>query len=264
MQPKTENSIAIYYLYNSGFVIELGGDVLILDYYRNRFNTEWSIPLPEHPASYDSVTVFVSHSHRDHYNPKIFSWQNERSDIAYVLSEDIKGASEKRKNTDYVSASINYMAEGDMRSVNGHTIKAFGSTDEGISFYIQSRGVYIFHSGDLNDWHWSDESSTAEISEAKERFRQELMKIKNAVQRVDIACFPVDQRMGTDYYRGAVSFCETIKPTYFIPMHFQDNYNLPKAFQDEIAPFTRLIPIRHELDRIEFIQHEPDRVELKV
>ena len=39
-------------------------------------------------------------------------------------------------------------------------VKAYGSTDAGVSFLVTtSGGRKIFHAGDLNDWHWQDDSS---------------------------------------------------------------------------------------------------------
>ena len=46
-------------------------------------------------------------------------------------------------------------------------IQAFGSTDVGISFLIHLQGKSIFHAGDLNNWHWSEESTEQEIRKAE-------------------------------------------------------------------------------------------------
>ena len=35
------------------------------------------------------VTVFVSHAHRDHFNPMILRWRVRRPDIQYIFSDDI-------------------------------------------------------------------------------------------------------------------------------------------------------------------------------
>ena len=55
-------------------------------------------------------------------------------------------------------------------------IEAFGSTDVGISFLIDLQGVRLFHAGDLNNWHWSEESTPQEIRKAEGDF---LAEIKN-------------------------------------------------------------------------------------
>ena len=48
-------------------------------------------------------------------------------------------------------------------SLKGVKIKAFGSTDIGISFLVSVDGVDIFHAGDLNWWHWWDEDGMSVI-----------------------------------------------------------------------------------------------------
>ena len=52
----------------------------------------------------------------------------------------------------------------------GGTRAASGSTDEGVSFCVDFAGVTLFHAGDLNLWHWRDESSVTEIESAQRAF----------------------------------------------------------------------------------------------
>jgi len=82
----------IFYLYNSGFAIELDNDALIIDYYRGSLGKSWKAPLDKHPSEYRAVYVLASHVHGDHYNRVIFDWLSERADIHYILSDDIRHA----------------------------------------------------------------------------------------------------------------------------------------------------------------------------
>ena len=43
--------------------------------------------------------------------------------------------------------------------------------------------------------------------------------------------FPVDNRMGKDYYKGAQQFVEQIKTSIFVPMHFDETYKQADAFE---------------------------------
>lgn len=52
--------------------------------------------------------------------------------------------------------------EGDCYADDVLRVHAFGSTDVGISFLVEAEGKKIFHAGDLNNWHWMDESSEVE------------------------------------------------------------------------------------------------------
>ena len=100
------------------------------------------------------------------------------------------------------------------------TIKAFGSTDVGISFLIETEGRRIFHAGDLNNWHWKDESTPQEVAEAEGNYLKELDIIAKETSVMDLVMFPVDPRLGTDFMRGAQQFIDRIKTSVFVPMHF--------------------------------------------
>ena len=231
----------IFYLYNSGFAIELGGDALIIDYYKGSLNKPWKTPLDKHPGDYRDVYVFASHAHGDHYNRKIFSWLSEREDIRYILSEDIRSAVPSDILNKDGPHSIAFIKDGDGLRAENLDIRAYGSTDEGVSFHIRdANGISIFHAGDLNYWHWRDESTDAEVAEAYAAFAKELEKIKKGVASIDAAFFPVDPRMGSDYYRGATLFCEAMKPSLFIPMHFSSVFNPPQDFYGEVASYTKV------------------------
>jgi L-ascorbate metabolism protein UlaG (beta-lactamase superfamily) len=233
----------VYYLYNSGFSIELDGNLIVIDYFRGSFGKPWRTPSPRRPSEYGRILVLASHSHRDHYNPRIFSWRGENPSVSYVLSDDIeppRGGSGE--------ACCARLRVGGEAIVGGDKIVAYGSTDQGISFIVQSGGLSIFHAGDLNCWHWADESTAAEANAAKAAFARELGRIEAGVPKIDVAFFPVDPRQGSDYWRGAVMFCEKMRPTYFFPMHFQDNFEQPQAFE-EISQFTKLQKINGELQR---------------
>lgn len=234
--------VNIYYLYNSGFSIELGEDAVIVDYYKGGLGTPWRTPLARNPGEYRGVYVLSSHVHGDHYNAGIFDWRSERADIHYVLSEDIKHAAANpariKKRGHRVPV---FLRDGDSARVADLDIRAYGSTDAGISFHIVSDdGTSLFHAGDFNYWHWRDESTDAEVSEADAAFTGTLEKIRRGIDRLDIAFFPVDPRMGCDYYRGAVRFCEAMKPALFIPMHFSSKFAPPPEFYDEINRYAKV------------------------
>ena len=219
----------VTYLNNSGFLMEKGNQALVVDCFD-----------PEaHPAlmadklsGYDTVTVFASHIHDDHYSPVIFGLGG---DPAFVLSFDIPA--------NPGNFSLN---PGESCEVNGMKVSAFGSTDLGVSFYLQfADGYKVFHAGDLNNWHWFDEGGEAYKQQAEGDFLRELEKVKAAIPAgtLDVAFFPVDPRMGSDYYRGAIQFAEALRPKVFIPMHFGAEFAPPEAFFEEIAPFTKVVPV---------------------
>ena len=243
----------IYYLFNSGFTIEIGEDALIIDYYRGSLGKPWLAPLSRKPSEYRNVYVFSSHAHGDHYNRRIFDWLSERADIKYVLSSDIRHAVPAALLKKEGPHSIAFMEAGDALRAGTLDVKAYGSTDEGVSFHITAEdGTSLFHAGDLNYWHWRDESTEGEIAEARDRFAAELAKIRAGIPKLDVAFFPVDPRMGSDYYRGAIMFCEQLKPAHLVPMHFSTVFSPPSDFFREASPYTKVAQIGSGAEKIVF------------
>lgn len=232
--------VRINYLYNSGFYIELEKHILIFDYYLDD-TFEGKKGINYGSIGYDDLKnekellVFSSHSHSDHYNPIIFNWKSINSRIKYILSSDIKPSIEQQE--------VCFMKAYDEMNVGEVKIHAFGSTDIGISFYIEVEGIKIFHAGDLNWWHWWD-CTLEENKTAEAQFKKEIDLIKDF--KIDIAFFPVDSRLREDYRMGGDYFIKNLKPQYFIPMHFREDYASIAKFKSEQAhSFTSIITIEH-------------------
>lgn len=148
--------------------------------------------------------------------------------LKYIFSKDIL----KRRRAKAEDAF--YMKKGDVYQDEHLTIRAFGSTDVGISFLIETQGKQIFHAGDLNNWHWKDESTPQEVAEAEGNYLKELDIIAKYTQAMDVVMFPVDPRLGTDFMRGAQQFIDRIKTGIFVPMHFWERPAEVMAF----APYA--------------------------
>ena len=152
------------------------------------------------------VAALVSHDHADH-------WRSAAVACADVL---VRG-----------------MVPGEMREIYGARIRAYGSTDEGVSFLISVEGKQIFHAGDLNFWHWAEESTPEEVAQARADYEDVLSTLRG--EQIHAAMFPVDPRMGRDFALGAELFLKEIQPEKLIPMHF---WNHPEAAWE----FARLHP----------------------
>lgn len=154
------------YIYHSGFAIEAEGVTLIIDYYKDSSETELNKGivhdrLLQRPGK---LYVLASHFHPDHFNREVLTWKEQRPDIIYIFSKDIlKHHRAQKEDAIYINKGEEY--EDDMLR-----IQAFGSTDVGISFLIHLQGKSIFHAGDLNNWHWSEESTEQEIRKAEGDF----------------------------------------------------------------------------------------------
>ena len=215
------------YIYHSGFAIEAKEVTVIIDYYKDSSEEEFNKGivhdyLLKKPGA---LYVLASHFHPDHFNREVLSWKAERPDIRYIFSKDIL------KHRRASAEDATYIDKGDVYEDDHIRIRAFGSTDVGISFLIDLQGVRLFHAGDLNNWHWSEESTPQEIRKAEGDFLAEVKLLQQAAPEVDVTLFPVDNRMGKDYMRGAEQFVERIKTTIFAPMHFSENYQGGNAFR---------------------------------
>ena len=213
----------ITYLGNSGFALERDGGLLVIDCY-----DPGKHPILR-PASLEAmryVTALVSHAHGDHYSPDI--WELPRA--RFAAGFDVPAPT-----------GVPKLRPGQTVVPNDMKVTAYGSTDEGVSFHVEWAGVSLFHAGDLNDWHWRDEGGEEYAKKAEADFLKELNRIKQNVHHLDIAFFPVDPRMGSDYYRGAILFCKALHPVRLMPMHFGRAFRPPEAFYQEVAPLTTLL-----------------------
>ena len=212
----------IYYIYHSGFVLELEKSILIFDFYRiptDKKNEEESFISKFIKRNDKKVYVFSSHSHSDHFNKEILKWLNLNENIKYILSDDIK--IHKHKN-------FYFTKEGDSFELDNLKISTFGSTDLGSSFYVNVEDKNIFHSGDLYLWHWEDDTLEEEKT-MYDAYMSELEKIKK-LDRIDIAFVPVDPRLGVNTLEGVELFYKVLKPKLIVPMHFSDDYSQMKNF----------------------------------
>lgn len=215
----------LIYLYHSGFAL-LGDDfTLIFDYWKDSESDGDGILHRELLKRPGRMYVFASHAHTDHFNPEVLSWRLQRPDIVYLLSQDIQALHEAEQ------AEAVWLKLGDSYSDERLSVHAFGSTDVGISFLVEVDGRKIFHAGDLNNWHWMEESDEAEWKGYERHFQHELAILAAEVPCLDGAMFPVDPRLGKEYMRGPRQFVEQIKTTIFVPMHFDEAYQAAAAFR---------------------------------
>lgn len=208
-------NIKITHIFHSGFILETKDVQMVFDYYKG------DIPLKD-----KKTIVFVTHGHGDHYTEEIFNWQNQIKDIYYVLSSDIKDAPDLN--------NIHTMKPYESLDIEDIHIKSFGSTDLGLSFLINYKDKDIFFSGDLNWWHWENDSKETQKDEERQ-FKNEIKKINKITSHVDMALFPVDPRLGEAFSFGGEYIIRQLNPNYLIPMHFGDKFNTSKRFINKIG-----------------------------
>lgn len=214
------------YIYHSCFAIEGEWFTVILDYFRDSEGEHKGIVHDYLLSRPGKFYVLATHFHPDHFNPDVLQWKEERPNIVYILSKDILRHRRAGKEDALFLKKLDVYEDDTIR------VKAYGSTDVGVSFLIEAEGKNIFHAGDLNNWHWNEESIPEESLLCEKNYLGELKIITDDVKTVDLAMFPVDPRLGKDYMRGAEQFVDKISTNLFVPMHFDEEYGKANAFKD--------------------------------
>ncbi|MBR6029525.1 MAG: MBL fold metallo-hydrolase [Clostridia bacterium] len=230
-------SYELTYYMHSGFSLACDDILLVFDYWLGEFG---ELPVdrritPIWLRQFRAVYVFISHSHPDHLDPEVYAWQDAGIPIQYIVSYELPASFGGRR----VSPGDEFTLE------EGLTVKVFDSTDLGVSFLTEVRGLRFFHAGDLNFWHWREESTAAEIDEAEAAFHTACEPLTQEKQ-IDLACFPVDPRQGQLFDVGAVYFLMTVKPRVLLPMHFWERAEIALEFarrnrsrQSEVIALTQ-------------------------
>ena len=231
-----EKRLKLIYHYNSGFSVQVGSTLLIFDYWEgeNRELAQVGRITPALLAPFERIYIFISHAHPDHLDPIVYTWENEGLPITYIVSSDMPVGTHGKRIAPLQTRSFGE----DMQ------VTAYQSTDLGVAFLVKLYGLCIFHAGDLNLWHWRQESTLREIEAAEQAFYEAIEPIKG--ERIDLAMFPVDPRQGMMYDAGANHFILTNKPRLFVPMHWQDRPEVAvdfarraKTSQTEVLALTK-------------------------
>lgn len=238
--------ITIRYIYHDCFIVSTDSANLIFDYWK----TSDDKPADTFLSLLDSgkpLYVFVSHHHKDHLNPEIFSWGKFFPNIHFIISRDVARfcrhylmPDSHCKGVKPQEGSVIALRKDEQWSDSLIRVCAFDSTDIGNSYSIEIDGYTIFHAGDLNAWVWIDESTQEEIDEALEKYRAILIKIANRYKTLDYVMFPVDPRLGTQFWLGASMFVREIDCRHFFPMHFAlgETRQQHKEFEKSACDFS--------------------------
>ncbi|WP_068690333.1 MBL fold metallo-hydrolase [Culturomica massiliensis] len=237
----------LIYVYHSGFILENDNIVVVIDYYKDSGWKGKEGTVHEYLRNTEKrMYILASHAHPDHFNPEIFGW-SEKKNLRYILSSDI------RKGNKEWEDDVVWLDKGETWQDDFLRIKAYGSTDVGISFLLHTEGKRIFHAGDLNNWHWREESTEQEVEEAEKAFLREVAVLAKDADFLDLAMFPVDPRLGADYMSGAKQFIDRIPVRKFVPMHFWERYAKANAFREYAENHgTEFIVLTHPGMSVEF------------
>lgn len=229
------------YLHHSSFAIFGESANLLIDYFDHKDFPE----LPKELFDGKPLYVLSSHGHHDHFSRKLLEFP-EKYGAKLIFAKHTALAAGRTDVPFTVLDSGDHYDDGTLK------IDAYGSTDEGISFFIELDKKRIFHAGDLNNWHWQEESTKEEIDEAAEWYHRELAAIVKDHPEMDVVFFAVDPRMVKDIGRGAKEFLDAISCKVFVPMHFWGDFDAANAFEPEVTSRgVKFIPLHHTAETFE-------------
>ena len=206
----------VTYIHHSCFLVETDRFYYLFDYEKG------SLPALD---SEKPIVVLSSHSHYDHYNPRIFQMLKDigMEHVQAILSDDIE--SPGNLHALRVSPGNEYDLGPRQK------LTTFCSTDLGVAFLIEDQETLFYHAGDLNDWVWDGEPDSYN-REMTAHYRKEIRLLAEKLnhRKLDGAFVVLDPRQEKDYDRGLCYFLEQISAAKVYPMHYWDKPEIIETF----------------------------------
>jgi len=198
------NDIKVVHFYHSGVMVETKKSQIYFDVISNQKTFV--------DASKNQY-YFVSHAHNDHYDPKVFHVSSHNTKL--IFSDDIEDQPEGH--------AVTRVEPNKIYEIDNMTIKTFDSTDSGVAFLVAVDELIIFHSGDLNWWHWENRP----VQEQKiEEVAYKAIVSNLEGEKIDIAFVPVDPRLKSAASFAVCHFIEKIVVKTIFPIHFGESFEL--------------------------------------
>lgn len=215
----------ITYVYHSCFLVETAACYYLFDYFKG--------DLPKLDQN-KPILVFASHSHKDHYNPDIFTIlsENGMKEIHAVLSNDIP----VRRYPETDAGIIKVYHSREYALPCGTHLETLLSTDSGVAFLLQCKEGVIFHAGDLNDWG-TETDTEQERKQMRGSFRAQINKLKG--RALDAAFFPLDPKLGDSYAQGILYFLQQVNVKKVYPMHYWEQPGVIDRFLCEYPQYKQ-------------------------
>ena len=150
----------ITFIAHSAFLVEWDKFYTLFDYVYEPDYTGTLPPLdPQKP-----LLVFSSHSHEDHFDGKVFGLLEQYPLTQFFVSRDTRLTERRRKwlgISDEAFARTTVLRPDSILLTEAAgeelSVRAIKSTDIGNAYLLRAEGKMVYHSGDLNWWHWESE-----------------------------------------------------------------------------------------------------------
>ncbi len=226
-----EKEAILWHLGHCGWAIKTKNHLLIFDYWQKT-------PRPPHaglakgfinPAEIKDldVSVLVTHSHSDHYDPVIFQWEPEVAKIQYIFGWDAK----KGRKYIYLKKP---RAKENLKGMNVFTIYCHHDDVPEVAYLVMVDGLTILHSGDYTG--------------ALNSYKDDIDYLAKKSDGVDIAF------LGTTCKTGWY-IIERLMPKAAFPTHFGESEFLYKGIARNFGskyPQTTFIAPENKGDRYHY------------
>ncbi len=246
--------MTVTYLAHSGFLVEWEHFYTLFDWWKGELP-----PLdPDKP-----LLVFASHSHEDHFDPKIFTLPARYPATRFILAHDIRLATrhwEKLGMTAELFARVTSIRVDSLLSTEAGgvplTVRTINSTDAGVAFLLSAEGRLVYHAGDLNWWHWEEEGRLYCTNMAAS-YRHAIDKLAAAVRDeaadvgckpvIDVAMAPLDPRLQNAFGLGVELLLQRVAVKKLFPMHLWEKYDwIDRYCREHPADAERIVAIRRD------------------
>lgn len=204
-QELADGEAFVWYLNHSGYAVKTKNNLLIFDYWSRDAHPDLT-SINNGNINPDeikdlNVTVFASHSHRDHYSAEILEWKDKIKNINYVIGFE-----------PVIDVDYTYIPFKETKKVGDVEITAIKSNDGGEAFAVQVDGVKIYHAGDHSNI----------ITELSPDFAADMDFIAEKYGSIDLVFLPVtgcrfQNKEGLK--NGNIASIKKLNPKKVFPMH---------------------------------------------
>jgi len=155
--------------------------------------------------------------------------------MKYIFSKDIRISPNfltKHGIDPVIRERVLFVGADKKYQLDDLNIKTFRSTDAGVAYYVETNGVTMFHSGDLNNWKWDGIGELTNGSQER-TYKFQIRKLSNLP--IHLAFVPMDPRLGVNQFEGFDFFMRTTEAEYVFPMHMWQDYSGIKTYKNKIS-----------------------------
>lgn len=217
-------SASIVYIHHDCFLLRAGGKTLLFDYPAPSYLPREAAQVAAAHIAGADLTILISHSHDDHFDPDIVAAMQAAATRRFVVSDDVADLYGDRLPPETV-----VMEPDASQDVDGLTVHALESNDMGLAYRIELEGLSVYFGGDMALWDWPGQSPAARRAVGMSWRR--LLKTL-AARPLDVAFSNMDPRLPS--LAGAPDFVEKLAPAVFVPMHVNGKTHYIERFADRL------------------------------